>query len=382
MKAEELAMLCGALSIKEKERRVGTLDTKLKEKGEQLLSLCLVGKCSRLGHPIKECSETGDGNEAITEAQLRLNVWLRSESPPKRFNNRNNHPGRRNWGNSGGRSYSNTGHGSWRPGESERDSGNRSWWRSSKLKSQAGDKLSLEPINSSMGKGVGVNALGGRTLTGDMPADGKIPAAQVRKTSQMKGISINEGKTTCLMEVEPDAGQASALVSNHGPNLPISDIRPTRISDIQPTALEASTVPLVPNRAVQNNVSPKAIVTQPVVKWKRAARGKQKAFEISDLGEEPKLGKRRISTREDFAQPVNKKIKNTGQLVVTVPIQDDSSKVCLQATDDSKEGGIDESQGRVVRPEIVTSVEVSSVGEEAPSHLQSAGRSPSARRVQ
>ncbi|KAK1560210.1 hypothetical protein Q3G72_023618 [Acer saccharum] len=33
MKSDELAMLCSALSIKEKERPVGTLDSNLKEKG-------------------------------------------------------------------------------------------------------------------------------------------------------------------------------------------------------------------------------------------------------------------------------------------------------------------------------------------------------------
>ncbi|KAK0578618.1 hypothetical protein LWI29_013252 [Acer saccharum] len=47
MQSEELAMLCSALSIKEKERPVGTLDSNLKEKGERLLSLCLVGKDTR-----------------------------------------------------------------------------------------------------------------------------------------------------------------------------------------------------------------------------------------------------------------------------------------------------------------------------------------------
>ncbi|KAK0589012.1 hypothetical protein LWI29_008492 [Acer saccharum] len=37
-------MLCSALSIREKERPIGTLDNNLKVKGESVLSLCLVGK--------------------------------------------------------------------------------------------------------------------------------------------------------------------------------------------------------------------------------------------------------------------------------------------------------------------------------------------------
>ncbi|TXG72260.1 hypothetical protein EZV62_000839 [Acer yangbiense] len=198
MKSNELAKFCGALSIKEKEQQVGTLDSNLKEKRVHLLSLCLVGgpwtfdkaiiafeepsgmgdiadlkfnrvefwvqihnlpllcltedigtflgkmigevsdvdlltakniggtfirvrvavsldeplmrslrvdllgsgtittmllryerlldycfRCSKLGHSMRDCSETGDGKEGTTEAQLRLNVWLHSESPSK-----------------------------------------------------------------------------------------------------------------------------------------------------------------------------------------------------------------------------------------------------------------------------------------------------------
>ncbi|TXG48468.1 hypothetical protein EZV62_024343 [Acer yangbiense] len=44
MNYEEIAMICGALSIKEKKSPIGTLDDKLKDKGEQRLLLCLVGK--------------------------------------------------------------------------------------------------------------------------------------------------------------------------------------------------------------------------------------------------------------------------------------------------------------------------------------------------
>ncbi|TXG54037.1 hypothetical protein EZV62_019293 [Acer yangbiense] len=44
MNPEELEMLCSALSIREKEKPVGTLATNLKKRGERLLSLCLVGK--------------------------------------------------------------------------------------------------------------------------------------------------------------------------------------------------------------------------------------------------------------------------------------------------------------------------------------------------
>ncbi|KAK1581043.1 hypothetical protein Q3G72_002510 [Acer saccharum] len=44
MNLDELDRMCSALSIREKERPVEILNTNLKEKGERLLSLCLVGK--------------------------------------------------------------------------------------------------------------------------------------------------------------------------------------------------------------------------------------------------------------------------------------------------------------------------------------------------
>ncbi|KAK1551679.1 hypothetical protein Q3G72_002695 [Acer saccharum] len=44
MNADDLAMLCSALSVREREGLVGTLNVGLKDKGERRLSLCLVGK--------------------------------------------------------------------------------------------------------------------------------------------------------------------------------------------------------------------------------------------------------------------------------------------------------------------------------------------------
>ncbi|KAK0583918.1 hypothetical protein LWI29_005055 [Acer saccharum] len=78
---------------------------------ERLQDFCF--KCSMLGHSLRDCPDYGDGKEVITEAQLRLNVWLRSESPPKRFNNRNASAGRRSWGNQSGKPYFSAGQGNW-----------------------------------------------------------------------------------------------------------------------------------------------------------------------------------------------------------------------------------------------------------------------------
>ncbi|KAK3192989.1 hypothetical protein Dsin_024299 [Dipteronia sinensis] len=44
MNADDIALMCDAISLKEKARPVCVLDTKLKDRGEKRLALCLVGK--------------------------------------------------------------------------------------------------------------------------------------------------------------------------------------------------------------------------------------------------------------------------------------------------------------------------------------------------
>ncbi|KAK3199216.1 hypothetical protein Dsin_022631 [Dipteronia sinensis] len=46
-------------------------------------------RCGRLGHTLLECSAEGDNREIMLEANMDLNVWLRTVSPLKRFPCRN-----------------------------------------------------------------------------------------------------------------------------------------------------------------------------------------------------------------------------------------------------------------------------------------------------
>ncbi|TXG54113.1 hypothetical protein EZV62_019369 [Acer yangbiense] len=75
---------------------------------ERLLDFCF--KCSCLGHSLRECSEPGDVKEVSSEANLRLNVWLRAVSPPKRNQARYGNHVHRSWSRQPGFLDFNSGH--------------------------------------------------------------------------------------------------------------------------------------------------------------------------------------------------------------------------------------------------------------------------------
>ncbi|TXG66747.1 hypothetical protein EZV62_008022 [Acer yangbiense] len=164
---------------------------------ERLQDYCF--KCSRLGHQFKECSEPGDGKEATTEAMARLNVWLRTESPPKRFNQRNGPFNRRSWVPQGSNSSSRSDQGNWRQGArsglaqklSESSFGNRNRI-GGKQDSQPGKLHHLEPTKNLMRNDSAIsaiNALKDKTLSED-----KTPGVifSARKGKERKGSADNE----------------------------------------------------------------------------------------------------------------------------------------------------------------------------------------------
>ncbi|KAI9165751.1 hypothetical protein LWI28_019805 [Acer negundo] len=55
---------------------------------------------------MRECIEEGEERDVITEANLRLNVWLRTVSPPKRVHHRSNRDDLRPWNKQAGNSGS------------------------------------------------------------------------------------------------------------------------------------------------------------------------------------------------------------------------------------------------------------------------------------
>ncbi|TXG63928.1 hypothetical protein EZV62_010922 [Acer yangbiense] len=256
--------------------------------------------CSGLGHPFRDCPEPGVVNEVTTEAMLKLNVWLRSEIPPKCFNHRNDSLGRRMWGYQGGKNHGNTGQGNWRP---------RGDWRRT---DQGGPE---NPVGARREKAASEASSAGSELILDR-AKGQQPSTEA---------SIYRGKdhhAENLMEVDNSAKTTVSGPASR-PSSPNRVLQPNY--EIQPTELQLVSMVLGPsndhdptlskevNRPIESpkiqgstsfntmpfNVGPKLLRTQKTCKWKRAARAKVGNNVISDLGKFSQLGKRILAEGEE-----------------------------------------------------------------------------------
>ncbi|KAK0603045.1 hypothetical protein LWI29_000814 [Acer saccharum] len=280
---------------------------------------------SRLGHSLRECPEYSDGKEAITEAQLRLNVWLRSESPPKRFNNRYTPAGRRSWENQSGKPHFGAGQGIRRMGAfwnhseeggSVKNSGNRNWRKdsNSQLIRQVGGSSNIEPINISTGKCPAIKEASGKSLTGEGLDDGRDAAAE--KLPLANRVCINEGerkknspaKDTQSMEVDRPAGR---VIEERASDGPVQNIRPKEPDILLSERAPIADHPKGPYKSSSAQIieGPNGKPTQTGVKWKRAARDIKRNQLSSDLGKITSLGKRDTTEREKLSLSTVKKAK-------------------------------------------------------------------------
>ncbi|KAK0580269.1 hypothetical protein LWI29_000129 [Acer saccharum] len=158
---------------------------------ERLKDYCF--KCSRLGHSFNDCIEPGD-REDTTEAMARLNVWLRAESPPKRFNPRSQPFERQSRSFQGGKFFTRSEQGNWRPGVSGispviRSSDNSTGVRLNTVNTARGQVDVLHGIEStphSMRIDAAFMASGSKTQSGKrglIDQDDEVPLA-VKKVKQ------------------------------------------------------------------------------------------------------------------------------------------------------------------------------------------------------
>ncbi|TXG71995.1 hypothetical protein EZV62_000574 [Acer yangbiense] len=260
MNAEELALLCSALTVKEREGPTRILDTKLKDKGEQRLSLCLVGKVlttklvnrvafmdvmtsiwrvskgvefegvednifafqfknmedrQRIiaGGPwsfdramiiFEEPTEDGDvvnmtfsDDQALSsEANLRLNAWLRTGSPPKRYSS-----GKKN--------------------TVEDDRSNERWRKECQRPFQKKVEGRIEPAQSCMGIDKTIIATLGKSVPGVKSYGGtsvekqkELIKADVKENEDGLGIQCQADETECNENMVALLG----LVSPIGPS--------------------------------------------------------------------------------------------------------------------------------------------------------------------
>ncbi|KAK0578682.1 hypothetical protein LWI29_014345 [Acer saccharum] len=327
---------------------------------------------------------------------LRLNVWLRSESPPKRFNHRNDSLGRRMWGYQGGKNHGNMGQGNWRPrGDWRRTdqegpeypAGDRSR-TVKKLTGQVGGVLSIEPITTSRGKGKLINASGEKAVSGASSAGSELILDRAKGQKPSTEASIYGGHdhhAETLMEVDNSAKTIGSGPAT-GPSSPNRVLQPNyEIQPIDETQLQQVGVILGPSNdpdpTFTNEVSrptespkihgptssntmifkagpiPKVLKTQKNCKWKRAARAKVGHTVISDLGKFSQLGKRLLGEGEEDGQLTAKKIRNSSRSEVEQPGSFTDSE--LGQGRDYEDGTASEVvQSSAMQPGSVTSTEV------------------------
>ncbi|TXG49059.1 hypothetical protein EZV62_024934 [Acer yangbiense] len=226
--------------------RTGEITTMLL-RYERLLDFCF--KCSRLGHSLRKCTFAGDVNEATSEANVRLNVWMRAVSPIKRF------PGRSRGFNQG-----RSGDG-WRGNNlAMEEEGTGGQWRST--------NQGKEEAEGSKGVPRVVKSGGALTI-----------GNKIQKEFTVKGG--NQGKEDCVASVIPDTRiYNDEMVKNTEPSL-VSGSNPTGPQNgssfiSEPICLDNvggsdKGLGLCP---VPLPTKPTPIKSQKLVKWKRITREK------------------------------------------------------------------------------------------------------------
>ncbi|KAK0595694.1 hypothetical protein LWI29_009123 [Acer saccharum] len=161
------------------------------------------GGGARLGHSFKDCTEPGPGKEATTEAMARLNVWLRTDSPPKRVTHRRGPFEKQSWGNKGGRPYNRADNGNWRAGATRKGTGNKP------SESYAGDRSRNDGHKA--GLGGDIHAQSSKFPDPNILASSSSSIPPISKTVKWKRAARSKGGLSDLGEIN-SLGKRRSLV--------------------------------------------------------------------------------------------------------------------------------------------------------------------------
>ncbi|KAK3228810.1 hypothetical protein Dsin_000691 [Dipteronia sinensis] len=243
---------------------------------ERLLDYCF--KCGRMGHSLREFMELEDGYEAISEAQMRLNTWLRMVSPPKRFQQKKDNLNRRTWGSQGEYSARKSPmRNSWKPKDWP-ESSPRKYGRWGSQPEKQKREMGYSPTSQvDMGTSKDINCAAGiDPSSGTEEYGSAICGKSTKKLNENPG-KLNLGtKAVTKVQVGGVGGTTKDMGSGAGPHLshdpgPIVNQEGPKV-----VGLVEGSEPVMENgldvRAT-NSVGLDLSKTYKPVKWKRVARG-------------------------------------------------------------------------------------------------------------
>ncbi|KAK0592455.1 hypothetical protein LWI29_019443 [Acer saccharum] len=250
---------------------------------------------------MRECTEDGEDRDVTSEANLRLNVWLRTVSPPKRFHQRHGRADQRTWKKQVGNLASLSGNfrprkfdDKWNEKESTVEAMDFSErWRkecqSTTTKQAVG---SIDPKQRSMGTDIAFNVVDKENRSGE-----KI----FGEVTSYVGEKQNESSQPQVGSFQP-----------YGPDI-VAD--PTERGG--PVQFATQDGPL--NKST-NKFSFGAQKTHKSTNWKRIAHGGQKIVEASELKSEKvrstKIGGKSVEETKEKIEGIDKVRKRDAALEV------------------------------------------------------------------
>ncbi|KAK0585692.1 hypothetical protein LWI29_032507 [Acer saccharum] len=144
------------------------------------------------------------GREATTEAMARLNVWLRTESPPKRIHHRSGPFERKSWSLQGSNHYSRSDQRNWRHGAAGINSAQKATANYSgevgrsdgKPMNQPEEMQILKPNTNLMQNHSVINATKDKTLSGDKTLGVNLSALKGKAVQSQEAVDEREKKGT------------------------------------------------------------------------------------------------------------------------------------------------------------------------------------------